>query len=192
MAGFAKATYSLTRTYYRDRYVVCFCALLAKAAGGFIAQLDIKSWGKHKAVVDLLALHADEVISPLNIAIGPFLLAYMSAHDMEDANLPAPSTNPNNNQAVCEAIKLIHLPPVPTNRTEMAQPTTAVTPNTPNTPTVTGPMTQMEARSTTVTFNDPQVLADSIIQGVNNPPLFSPIPPINPYLNSGLRRNRDQ
>ena len=189
MAGFAKATYSLTRTYYRDRCVEYFCTLLSKAAGGFIAQLDIKSWGKHKAIVDLLALHADEVISPLNIAIGPFLLAYMAAHDMEDADLPAPSVNPNNNQAVCEAIRLIHLPPVPTNRTETAQPTTAVTPNTPSVPV---PTAQTEARPTPVVLHDPQTLADSIIQGVNNPPLFSPIPPINPYLNSGSRRNRDQ
>ena len=111
MAGFAKASYSVIHTYYRDRYIDCFCTLLAKAAGSFITQLDIKFWGRHKAVVDLLALHVDEVLSPVNIAISPLLCAYKNTHGIVDANLPTPSANPNNNRKVCEAIALINSPP---------------------------------------------------------------------------------
>ena len=104
MASFAKVSYNLACTYHRDRYINCFCALLAKAGGVFIAQLNIKSWGRRKAVMDLLALHIEEVLSPFNIVNRSIFCTYKMTHGIADVNLPTPSANPNNNCTVCEAM----------------------------------------------------------------------------------------
>ena len=73
MASFAKASYTLACTHFREQHISQFSLLLAKAAGGFIAQLNIKNWNKHTAIMDLLALHADNVLSPFNASLLDFL-----------------------------------------------------------------------------------------------------------------------
>jgi hypothetical protein len=88
-ASYAKEVHDLNRKSLWERTVKNFCLLLTTAARGFIAQCDIKNYGEHLAVMDLLALKADDVTATMNISLEAFLRMYKKAHNL--VLLPVPT-----------------------------------------------------------------------------------------------------
>jgi hypothetical protein len=63
----------------QKRFQLSFCRLLSSAAKGFIAQVGIEGYEAIVAVMDLLALHSDEVLKTLNVNTHEFLVLLKEA-----------------------------------------------------------------------------------------------------------------
>jgi hypothetical protein len=48
----------------RKRFQLSFCWLLSMAAKGFIAQVGMEGYDATVAIMDLLAMHGNEVVTP--------------------------------------------------------------------------------------------------------------------------------
>jgi hypothetical protein len=73
----------------KKRYKLAVCRLLTMAEKGFIAQVGIKGYNPHLAVVDLLVTHTDEVTAPLSINPHNFLILYKKAAKL--MTIPTPT-----------------------------------------------------------------------------------------------------
>jgi hypothetical protein len=60
-------------------YQFSFCRLLSMAAKGFIAQAGAEGYNANAAVIDLLAMHGNNVTTPLNINTHNFLVLFKEA-----------------------------------------------------------------------------------------------------------------
>ncbi len=60
-------------------YQLSFCQLLSMATKGFIAQAGAKGYDANTAVMDLLAMHGNDVTTPLNINTHNFLILFKEA-----------------------------------------------------------------------------------------------------------------
>jgi hypothetical protein len=58
----------------RRRFQLSLCRLLSSAAKGFIAQVGTKGYNATVAIMDLFAMHGDEVIASLNVTPRKFLI----------------------------------------------------------------------------------------------------------------------
>ena len=58
----------------RKRFQLSYCWLLLLAAKGFVAQVGTKGYDANVAIMDLLAMHGDEVVAPLNVTPHDFLV----------------------------------------------------------------------------------------------------------------------
>ena len=63
----------------RRRVQLSFCRLLSLAAKGFNAQVGAKGYDATVAVMDLLSMHGDEVLAPLNVTTHDFLVLLKEA-----------------------------------------------------------------------------------------------------------------
>ena len=63
----------------RRRFQLSFCRLLSSAAKGFIAQVRIEEYDTIVAIMDLLSIHGDEVLAPLNVTTHDFLVLLKEA-----------------------------------------------------------------------------------------------------------------
>ena len=88
-ASFALRVYGMNRRAHQRRYKNTFCKLLPAAACVFLAQFGVEFYGGHQVVMDLLAMHSDEMLSPLNITLVDFLVMYREANEL--AILPSPT-----------------------------------------------------------------------------------------------------
>jgi hypothetical protein len=57
-------------------YQLSFCHLISMAAKGFIAQAGAKKYNANAAVMDLLAMHGNDVTTPLNANAHDFLVLF--------------------------------------------------------------------------------------------------------------------
>jgi hypothetical protein len=60
-------------------YLLSFCWLLSMAAKGFIAQACVEGYDANAAVMDLLAMHGNDVTTPLSINAHNFLVLFKEA-----------------------------------------------------------------------------------------------------------------
>jgi hypothetical protein len=60
-------------------YQLSFCRLLSMAAKGFIAQAGAEGYDANTAVMDLLAMHGNDVTTPLNVNTHNFLVLFKEA-----------------------------------------------------------------------------------------------------------------
>jgi Txe/YoeB family toxin of Txe-Axe toxin-antitoxin module len=58
----------------RKRFQLSFCRLLSSAAKGFIAQVGIEGYDATVAIMDLLSMHDEMVVAPLNVTTHDFLV----------------------------------------------------------------------------------------------------------------------
>ena len=63
----------------RRRFQLSFCRLLSSAAKGFIAQVGIEGYDAIIAIMDLLSIHGDAVLAPLNVTTHDFLVLLKEA-----------------------------------------------------------------------------------------------------------------
>jgi hypothetical protein len=63
----------------KKQYQLSFCRLLSMAAKGFIAQAGAEGYNTNTAVIDLLAMHGNDVTTPLNINTHDFLVLFKEA-----------------------------------------------------------------------------------------------------------------
>ena len=88
-AGFALRAFHMTQHAHLQRFRKKIATLLPAAARIFGAELGLSSYGEHQAVLDLLAIHCDAVLSPLNISLKDFLVLYRDANEL--ARIPTPT-----------------------------------------------------------------------------------------------------
>ena len=89
LATYALRVYDMNRLAHRRRYKNGLCKLLPTAARIFLAQFGVEAYGVHQVVMDLLAMHSDEILSPLNNTLTDFLLIYREVNEL--AILPSPT-----------------------------------------------------------------------------------------------------
>jgi len=63
----------------RRRFQLSFCRLLSSAAKGFIAQVGTEGYDAIVAIMDLLFMHGNEVLAPLNVTTHDFLVLLKEA-----------------------------------------------------------------------------------------------------------------
>jgi hypothetical protein len=63
----------------RKRFQLSFCWLLSMAAKGFIAQVGMEGYDANIAIMDLLAMHGKDVVTPLNVTPHDFLVILKEA-----------------------------------------------------------------------------------------------------------------
>ena len=61
------------------RFQLSFCRLLSSAAKGFIAQVGIEGYDAIVAIMDLLSMHGNEALAPLNVTTHDFLVLLKEA-----------------------------------------------------------------------------------------------------------------
>jgi hypothetical protein len=72
----------------KKRYQLSFCRLLSTAAKGFNAQASAKGYDANAAVMDLLAMHGDDVPTPLNVNAHDFLVLFKEAAGLTVISFP--------------------------------------------------------------------------------------------------------
>eukprot|EP01083_Nonionella_stella_P291165 990785_1 len=92
----------MTQRAHLQRFRKKFAKLLPAAARIFGAELGLSSYGEHQAVVDLLARHCDNVLSPLNITLIDFLVLYRDSNAL--ARIPSPTVLNNIYDDVIDAV----------------------------------------------------------------------------------------
>ncbi len=75
----------------RKRFKLSYCRLLSLAAKGFIAQVITKGYNKSITIMDLLAMHGKDVVTPLNVTPHDFLVLFKEATGL--MNIPTPTVN---------------------------------------------------------------------------------------------------
>jgi hypothetical protein len=60
-------------------YQLSFCRLLSMAAKGFIAQAGAEGYDANTVVMDLLAMHGNDITTPLNVNTHDFLVLFKEA-----------------------------------------------------------------------------------------------------------------
>ena len=73
----------------RKRFQLSYCQLLSLAAKGFVTQVRTEGYDANVAIMDLLAMHGDEVVAPLNITPHDFLVLLKEAAGM--TIIPSPT-----------------------------------------------------------------------------------------------------
>ena len=58
----------------RKRFQLSYCRLLSLAAKGFILQVGTKGYDTNVAIMNLLAMHGNEIVAPLNVTPHDFLV----------------------------------------------------------------------------------------------------------------------
>ena len=76
---FVFPAYDMNVKALQKRFQLSFCRLLSSAAKGFIAQVGIEGYEAIVAVMDLLALHSNEVLKTLNVNTHEFLVLLKEA-----------------------------------------------------------------------------------------------------------------
>ena len=79
----------MNRVAHQRRFKIAFCKLLPAAARIFLAQCGVESHRAHQVIMDLLAMHSDEILSPLNNTLIDFLVIYIKANEL--LILPSPT-----------------------------------------------------------------------------------------------------
>jgi len=75
----------------RKRFQLSYCRLLSLAAKGFIAQVGTEGYDANIAIMDLLAMHDDEAVVPLNVTPHDFLVLLKEAVGM--TIIPSPTVD---------------------------------------------------------------------------------------------------
>jgi len=75
----------------RRRFQLSFCRLLSSAAKGFIAQVGIEGYDAIVAIMDLLSMHGNEALAPLNVTTHDFLVLLKEAAGM--TTIPSPTVD---------------------------------------------------------------------------------------------------
>jgi len=75
----------------RKRIQLSYCQLLSLAAKGFIAQVGTEGNDANVAIMDLLTMHGDEAIAPLNVTPHDFLVLLKEAAGM--TIIPSPTVD---------------------------------------------------------------------------------------------------
>jgi len=88
LATYALRVYSMNCIAHQVRYKKALCKLLPAAARIFLAQFGIENYGVHQVVMDLLAMHSDEILSPFSNTLHNFLIIYRESNEL--AILPLP------------------------------------------------------------------------------------------------------
>ena len=76
----------------RTRFHLAVCKWMRGLAAAFIAQAGVKNYSEDTAVIDLLALHQDQVLASLAIPLPTFLAAYKAANNLLGGSQNQPST----------------------------------------------------------------------------------------------------
>jgi hypothetical protein len=75
----------------RKRFQLSYCRLLSLAAKGFTAQVGTEGYDANVAIMDLLAMHGNEVVAPLNVTPHDFLVLLKEAAGM--TIIPSPTVD---------------------------------------------------------------------------------------------------
>ncbi len=76
---FVFPVYDMNVKALRKRFQLSFCRLLLSAAKGFIAQVGIEGYDATVTVMDLLSMHGEMVVAPLNVTTHDFLVVLKEA-----------------------------------------------------------------------------------------------------------------
>jgi hypothetical protein len=76
---FVFLVYDMNVKALRKRFQLSFCRLLSSAAKGFIAQVGTEGYDATVAIMDLLSMHGDTVVAPLNVTTHDFLVLLKEA-----------------------------------------------------------------------------------------------------------------
>jgi hypothetical protein len=80
---------NITRLALKRRFQLSVCKLFSSAALGFIAEIDIKDYHEHKAIMDLLATSPSLLLlEPIAKSFTEFTLLYKEAHKLKFVPLP--------------------------------------------------------------------------------------------------------
>jgi hypothetical protein len=63
----------------QKRFQLSFCRLLSMAAKGFVVQVGMEGYDANVTIMDLLAVHGNKVVTPLNITPHDFLVILKEA-----------------------------------------------------------------------------------------------------------------
>ena len=85
---YTNVVHDYNRRALSTRFKHAFCKLLPEAARCFIAEHDVKNYGIHQAVMDLLASYPDEVTAILNDTPRHFLRSYKEANELTVLPMP--------------------------------------------------------------------------------------------------------
>jgi hypothetical protein len=108
----------------RKRFQLSYCRLSSSAAKGFIAQVGTKGYDPSVAIMDLLAMHGNNIAAPLNVTPHDFLVLFKEATGL--TNIPTPTVN----HSMTELIHKINgTPPLEAWGQEDGSPTTTTTAN---------------------------------------------------------------
>jgi hypothetical protein len=86
---FVFPVYDMNVKALQKRFQLSFCRLLSSAAKGFIAQVGIEGYDATVAVMDLLSMHGETVVAPLNVTTHEFLVVLKEA--MGATIIPSPT-----------------------------------------------------------------------------------------------------
>ncbi len=75
----------------RKRFQLSYCRLLSSAAKGFIAQVRAKGYNASVTIMDLLAMHGNDVAAPLNVTPHDFLILFKEAAGL--TTIPTPTVD---------------------------------------------------------------------------------------------------
>ncbi len=78
----------------RTRFHFAVCKWMRGLAAAFIAQAGVKNYSEDTVVIDLLALHQDQVLASLAIPLPTFLAAYKAANNLL-GGIPKPTVEHN-------------------------------------------------------------------------------------------------
>ena len=79
----------IMRLALKRQFQLSICKLLSSAALGFIAEIDMKNYPKHRAIMDLLATSQFLLLSdPIAKSFSEFVLLYKEAHKLKFVPLP--------------------------------------------------------------------------------------------------------
>jgi hypothetical protein len=75
----------------RKRFQLSYCRLLSSAAKGFIAQVGAEGYNASIAIMDLLAMHGNDVAAPLNVTPHDFVVLFKEAAGL--TTIPTPTVD---------------------------------------------------------------------------------------------------
>jgi hypothetical protein len=75
----------------KKRFQLSYCRLLSLAAKGLIAQVGTKGYDASITIMDLLAMHGNDIAAPLNVTPPDFLVLFKEATVL--TNIPTPTVN---------------------------------------------------------------------------------------------------
>ena len=77
----------------RTRFHFAICKWMRGLAAAFIAQTGVTNYNEDVAIMDLIAVHQDDVLASLAIPLPKFLAAYKAANNLLGGSHPQPSTS---------------------------------------------------------------------------------------------------
>ena len=89
LSGLARSAHDFNRLATSKRAQKAFSLALHDGARGFIAQIGIVGYSPDQAVMDAIALYADDMTTPFNVTIDGLLRSYREAREL--VSLPIPT-----------------------------------------------------------------------------------------------------